>query len=44
VVQTLMDSLFQRFDLLPQTVQNREATGDRQHLGLLGQQALKFIV
>src|SRR5262249_20964147 len=44
VVQTLMDSLFQRFDLVPQTVQNREATGDCQHLGLFGQQALQCLL
>src|SRR5262245_4222759 len=44
VVQTLMDSLFERFDLLPQTVQNHEATGDREHLGLLSQQGREVLL
>jgi hypothetical protein len=44
VVQTLMHGLFQHFDLLPQTVQNHEATGDRQYLGLLGQQGRQFLL
>ena len=39
-----MDGLFQRFDLVPQTVQHHEATGDRQHLGLLGQQGREFLL
>jgi hypothetical protein len=36
--------LFQRGDLLPQTVQDYKAAGDRQHLGLLGQQAREFLL
>ena len=43
-MQTLMDGLCQRCDLLSQTVQNREAPGDRQHLGLLGQQAREVLL
>ena len=39
-----MDGLFQCFDLVLETVQNRKATGDCQHLGLLGQQALEFLL
>jgi hypothetical protein len=31
-----MDGLFQHFDLVPQTVQNHEATGDREPLNLIG--------
>jgi hypothetical protein len=44
VVQTLMDGLFQHFDLWLQTVQHPEAPGDRQHLGLLGQQAREWLL
>jgi hypothetical protein len=38
VVQTLMDTLFQGFDLVAQAVQGREAARDGQDVGGLGQQ------
>src|SRR5215471_17442729 len=44
VVHTRMDGLFQGFDLVLETVQYRQATGDCQHLGLLGQPALEFLL
>ena len=44
MAQALMDALFQYVDLMLETVQHRKATGDRQHLGLLGQQALEFLL
>jgi hypothetical protein len=44
MAQTRMDALFQYCDLMLETVQHRKATGDGQHLGLLGQQALEFLL
>jgi hypothetical protein len=44
VVQTLMDDLLQRFDLLTQAVQDREAARDGQDLVGLGKQALEFFL
>src|SRR5262249_34405715 len=44
MAQALMDALFQYLDLMLETVQHRKATGDRQHLGLLGQPALEFLL
>jgi hypothetical protein len=44
MAQTLMDALFQYLELMLETVQHRKATGDCQHLGLLGQQALEFLL
>jgi hypothetical protein len=43
MAQTLLDALFPYVDLMLETVQHRKATGDCQHLGLLGQQALEFL-
>jgi hypothetical protein len=42
MAQTLMDALFQSFDLMLETGQHRKAPGDCQHLGLLGEPALEF--
>jgi hypothetical protein len=44
VVQTRMDGLCQPFALVPQTVQAPEATGDRQHLGLLREQGREVLL
>ena len=44
MVHTLMDGLFQGFDLVLETIQHRKAPGDCQHLGLLGQPALEFLL
>jgi hypothetical protein len=44
VFQTFLDGLFQDFDLLAQTVKDREATGNREDWVDRGQQALKFLL
>jgi hypothetical protein len=41
LLQTLLDGLLQRFDLLAQAVKHREAARDGQHLVSLRKQALK---
>jgi hypothetical protein len=44
VVEALMDRLFQGFALLPETVQHHQATGDREHLGLISSQGCEVLL